>query len=233
MKSESIAKLADALAKAQKVIKSAAKDATNPHFKSKYADLPAVWDACREPLTTNGLSVTQTTRVLDNGTMSLVTTLLHTSGEWVEGDYLLNPVKTDPQGFGSAMTYARRYALMAIAGIAPDEDDGESAQGRGNNPQQNQSDQQHDQRSQDGGVDQRVAWVGKAVAAIKKIDTRDALDKWWNTNKPYLDALTEDQHKEVCSACDSRIGAMKSPPKEGQKKQEPDWAADLNDDVPF
>lgn len=128
--SESIASLAAALAKAQSVIEGAIKDKANPAFRSRYADLAAVWDAIREPLTANGLSLIQMPDTGDLGEPVLVTRLLHASGEWLEGTYALNPVKTDPQGYGSAITYARRYAAMAVCGVAPEDDDGNAASGR-------------------------------------------------------------------------------------------------------
>ena len=127
--SESIASLAAALAKAQAVIEGAIKDKANPAFRSRYADLAAVWDAIREPLTANGLSLIQMPDVFE-GEPVLVTRLLHASGEWLEGTYPLNPVKQDPQGYGSAITYARRYAAMAVCGVAPEDDDGNAASGR-------------------------------------------------------------------------------------------------------
>ena len=125
-KSDSIAKLAEALSKAQKEIRGAAKDQTNPYFKSKYADLNSVWEAIREPLTKNGLSVTQLPGS-ENGTVSVTTVLMHSSGEWVSSTLGIRPVKADPQGVGSALTYARRYALSAIAGVCPEDDDGNEA----------------------------------------------------------------------------------------------------------
>jgi len=127
--SESISALAAALAKAQAVIEGAVKDRANPAFRSKYADLAAVWDAIREPLTKNGLSLVQMPDMVD-GQPVLVTRLLHESGEWLEGTYPLNPVKTDPQGYGSAITYARRYAAMAVCGVCPEDDDGNAASGK-------------------------------------------------------------------------------------------------------
>lgn len=126
----SINELAAALSKAQAEIIGAKKDANNNFFKTPYADLASVWDACRQPLTKNGLSVTQTTDVSENGVMILVTTLLHSSGQHIQGRYPIQPVKNDPQGLGSAITYARRYALQAIVGVAPTDDDGEAAMGR-------------------------------------------------------------------------------------------------------
>jgi len=127
--SESIAALAAALAKAQWEIEGAVKDKTNPAFRSRYADLGSVWDAIRGPMTKHGLSVIQMPHS-DPTTFWLTTRLMHSSGEWLEGDYPLNPVKHDPQGYGSAITYARRYALMAVLGVAPEDDDGNAASGR-------------------------------------------------------------------------------------------------------
>lgn len=129
-KSESVKELATALARAQNQIQGAAKDKTNPHFRSAYADLASVWDACREALTKNGLSVVQTCIPSDGQSVAVETTLLHSSGEYI-GSCLVMPVpKFDPQGVGSAITYARRYALAAMVGVAPEDDDGEGAMDR-------------------------------------------------------------------------------------------------------
>jgi len=124
--SQEVKELATALSKAQGEMVPAKKSAENPFFKSKYADLASVWDVCREPLSKNGLSIIQATAIADGKTL-LRTILLHSSGQWVESQYPVNPVKTDPQGVGSAITYARRYTLMAMVGIAPEEDDVEGA----------------------------------------------------------------------------------------------------------
>ena len=133
-KSESINELSSALSKTQSEICGATKDSTNPFFNSKFATLQSVWDACRGPLTKNGLAVIQTTNHSD-GKTTLVTTLAHSSGQWVEGYYPITPVKTDPQSLGSAMSYARRYSLMAIIGIPQVDDDAEKAMGRSKEPQ--------------------------------------------------------------------------------------------------
>lgn len=124
MKSDEINELAAALVKVQSELRGVAKEAENPFFKSKYVTLDGTWDAVRPHLADNGLAVVQTTEVVGQGAV-LVTMLVHTSGQWIRGDYPLNPVKTDPQGLGSAVTYARRYALQAILGVtAGDDDDG-------------------------------------------------------------------------------------------------------------
>ncbi len=128
--SESIKDLATALAKAQSEILGAVKDSKNGFFQSTYADLASVWDAIREPLTKNGLSVTQTTDFIEAAGTCIVTTLLHSSGQWIKGTLPIVAVKQDPQAIGSAITYSRRYALAAIVGVAQVDDDTEAAQGR-------------------------------------------------------------------------------------------------------
>lgn len=130
MQSETIGALAAALSKAQADITGALKDSSNPFFKSKYADLASCWDACRKQLAANGLSVIQTTEWNPNGVM-LMTTLAHTSGEWIRGELPIRAKDESPQAQGSAITYARRYALTAIVGLAQIDDDAEAAQGRG------------------------------------------------------------------------------------------------------
>lgn len=126
--SETIGKLSEALAKAQGAFKPALKDSANPFFKSAYLSLSGAIEACRDALSVNGLAIVQ---ALDGGErLYLVTTLLHSSGEWINSHYPVAPVKNDPQGIGSALTYARRYSLMAMVGIAAEDDDGEAATGR-------------------------------------------------------------------------------------------------------
>lgn len=130
-KSESIAALAAALAKAQAETKVAIKGNINPHFKSRYADLGAVIDACREAMSKNGIAWSQVPSVRDGGIVVLTTIIMHSSGEWLSGEYPIQPTKNDPQGMGSALTYARRYSLSSMLGIAADEDDDGNA-GSGN-----------------------------------------------------------------------------------------------------
>jgi hypothetical protein len=121
-KSESITNLVKALTTFQGKMTAVKKDATNPFYKSKYATLDTIWETIRKPLSENGLSVAQTMNLID-GKSVLETTLYHTSGEWISGTQLVNPVKDDPQSLGSAISYARRYSLSAILGIVADEDD--------------------------------------------------------------------------------------------------------------
>jgi hypothetical protein len=129
MQSEMINELATALSKAQAQITGALKDSSNPFFKSKYADLASCWDACRAQLTQHGLSVMQTTDVLD-GVVVVRTILAHASGQWVSGVLPVKAKDDGPQAQGSGITYARRYALAAIVGLAQVDDDAEAAQAR-------------------------------------------------------------------------------------------------------
>lgn len=127
--SEQVDQIATALAKAQGAIKGAVKDSANPFFKSSYADLAAVWEACRGPLSDNGLSVVQMPYA-DGNRVTVSTRLLHSSGQWVEEHLTLTAKEDSAQAVGSAITYARRYALAAAVGVAPEDDDGEAAEGR-------------------------------------------------------------------------------------------------------
>jgi len=135
MQSESIANLAKALSIVQGKLTYAKKDSANPFFKSKYADLESVWDACRDLLSDNGLAVVQLPGEYFEGTMALTTIITHSSGEWISQQMSLpvgkpdrdGVVKVDAQAAGSAITYMRRYALAAAIGVVQADDDGNAA----------------------------------------------------------------------------------------------------------
>ena len=137
--SGTIAELAKALCKAQGKMSHAIKDTNNVFFRSKYADLASVVDASRPALVAYGLAVCQYT--IGN---TLYTMLLHESGEWIKGSIELKPMRQvkdkgweaseDPQSYGSCITYARRYAMAAITGVATEDDDGNAASGKGSPP---------------------------------------------------------------------------------------------------
>jgi hypothetical protein len=122
-RSDSIASLAAALCKAQGIMGVALKDKINPAFRSKYADLGAVWDAARDALQQHGLAVVQLPLTDEPGYAALETVILHNSGEFIASTSRARIVKDDPQGYGSAITFLRRYALSAALGIVADEDD--------------------------------------------------------------------------------------------------------------
>ena len=120
--SDEIKDLIAALAKAQAVMKPAIINKKNPFFKTMYADFTSCMDACRGPLSDNGLAIIQSCETI-NGELNLVTMLAHTSGQWLKSDYPIIPAKKDSQGIGAAMTYAKRYSLCGMIGIVADEDD--------------------------------------------------------------------------------------------------------------
>jgi len=124
--SESIAKLALALSKAQAQFSGANKSSTNPHFKSKYADLWECIAATKDILAEHELAVIQTFSA-DTDDIIINTTLTHSSGEWVRGSLKMKPKKDDDQGRGSSITYGRRYSYAAITGLAQKDDDGQAA----------------------------------------------------------------------------------------------------------
>jgi len=125
--SESIVNIAQALLKAQRAITFAVKDSKNPHFKSTYADLGSVINACTAALNESGIVFMQMPSPSEPGTIALTTRLLHSSGEWIEDTATCPLQKVDPQGYGSANTYLRRYALAAAVGLYQDDDDGNAA----------------------------------------------------------------------------------------------------------
>jgi hypothetical protein len=152
--SEQINELAAALSKAQGEMRSALKDSANPFFRSKYADLASVREAIQVPFAKYGLSTVQFPKTEYAGTpepyewtaksgetrygvrvvcvVSVLTRLLHASGQWMEDSVSTMLPTGDPQSVGSAITYLRRYALQSVAGVAPEDDDAEAAQSRGN-----------------------------------------------------------------------------------------------------
>ncbi len=145
-RSAELNELAGALALAQGAIENAPKESANPYFRSRYADLASIWDAIRKPLSENGLAVMQLPSV--NGAEVTIHTLLaHKSGQWISSDLTMTAQRQlkdgggwekldSPQAVGSVITYARRYALQSIIGVAPEDDDGEGAQGRTRQQQQ-------------------------------------------------------------------------------------------------
>jgi hypothetical protein len=121
--------LIPALIKARASFKPIKKDKVNPHYKSRYVTMDGLLDAVEESLSANGLTIIQTTDIVD-GHPVLLTHLFHESGDSIKGTYLL-PDSTDPQKMGSALTYARRYALCAILSVTADEDDDGNAASTG------------------------------------------------------------------------------------------------------
>jgi hypothetical protein len=201
-RSESIAKLTEALSKAQGTLDHAKKDVKNEFFKSKYADLASVIDAAKKPLADNGLAVIQSTRITESGAIVLVTMLSHISGEWVSSEYPVNPVKSDPQGYGSALTYARRYAFSAITGVASEDDDGNSASG--NVPAKNA-------KTVYGTNKAMVDKYKDIVSQIEQAETHEQLKDVWKTNNSHIIAmrnLDETYYEQLEAAKDKQKTAI-------------------------
>ena len=134
--SEQLAEIHTALSKAQSEMGKGLKDSNNPFYKSKYASLSSVWSAISDALAINGLSITHHTEPSEKGVM-INTVLRHKSGQYIESGFMFFPAaKLDPQGFGSALTYARRYQLSALVGVCTDDDDGNAASHKLQQPQQ-------------------------------------------------------------------------------------------------
>jgi len=212
MQSEQIDKLTEALAKAQATMENATLNKINPHFKSKYADLAAIFDAVRKPLAAQGLIVTQTTELREGGFV-LVTTLAHSSGQFIKSEYPL-PASGKPQEVGSALTYARRYSLSAIAGIAADEDDDANAAQEGTRvdarniaPRREPAVVAPPMHPETGEVGPHtiaydgnpVAWGGSYIAAIKTATDAAELNAWKQKNDETLTKIQTGAPKAFAS----------------------------------
>lgn len=212
------AKLAEALSKAQAEMKAAPLNKINPHFKSKYADLPAVIDAVRPALVKHGLSVTQTTQLVEGGGLKLVTTLHHASGESLSSEYPLPVGK--PQEMGSALTYARRYTLAAICCIAADEDDdANAAESVGQKATVKPSPVKPATPAPvsgkpalipvpvaaDGEAADWLGWGGKLVATLKACTTPEQLSAWLAANEQPLKNLRDTGPEKVAKRVDAVI----------------------------
>jgi hypothetical protein len=125
--SESIATLAVALLAAQQKMENVDFDSTNPHFKNQYAGLPGVLAEVKAKLNANDIAVLQFPTEAPEGHLGLTTRLQHKGGEFIEATAIVPLPKSDPQGFGSAMTYTRRYALLSITGLVGEKDDDANA----------------------------------------------------------------------------------------------------------
>ena len=200
--SENLNELAAALSQAQANFKPAPKDAKNPFFKSNYATLDSIWGSIREPLTTAGLSVTQIPVEDDKG-LKLVTVLLHSSGQYISSQMYLKTAKDDMQSMGSALTYARRYALSAMVGaVTGDDDDGnEASNTNGHQPAPKK-------------VDPRKAYTDKLKAYQATLNARDGTElsfdqSWLDTAS--LDELAE-KGKELKKKIDEPVPTAEQKP---------------------
>jgi len=197
--SESIKEIAPALLKAQKEIGSAVKGSTNPFFKSKYADLGSVMEACKDALNKNGITVLQPV-----GYGKLETVLLHESGEFISEEMeIVSKSDIDPQAQGSAITYARRYSLQSMVFIPAEDDDGNKATSyeptQGYKPATSTEPKPKATEEQIEGMEKR----------LKLILGKDAnLDEWLKEKKTSREWVTAKQAGYFISIMDKRINSQ-------------------------
>jgi len=187
--------IAAALAKAQAEMGKALKDSENPHFKSKYADLAAVVDACLPALNKHGIAVIQPFVSSDFGN-AVKTVLIHESGEALECSIPLILGKNDMQGMGAAITYARRYGLMAMAGVAPDDDDDANKAAHESNPIAGAigdawKDAVLDRLPENATPRQKAEAFAAAICEDFKDKGRKALDNRWNRHKTMIESMQQ------------------------------------------
>ena len=203
--SEQINEIAAALAKAQGKIKTALKDSTNPHFKSRYADLASIREACADALTSNDIAVVQA-HGFDGSNVTLTTRLAHKSGQWMESVYLIKPTKEDPQGYASATTYARRISLSSMVGVVADEDDdGNAASGRQTAPAKPAP-------ASDDNLAKSKSFVDGAITAIGTLTDEAGLVAWLEKNAASLAWIRKsypDLAKQVEGARDGQRASFK------------------------
>jgi len=176
MQSEQINELADALAKAQSEMNNAPLNKTNPHFKSKYADLASIRDAVIPALSKHGLALMQYTVNTDAG-LALRTRLAHSSGQWIEGEYPLPVVLDKPQAMGSALTYAKRYGMATMVGISADEDDDANAAQGATKPEKQAPPSPAQKKA------------GEIADTLKGAASLEQIDAIWAENQKHIDAL--------------------------------------------
>ncbi len=225
--SQTTAKLDDALLAAQMGFKNAAKDSINPHFKSKYADLGSVWDACRQALHENHILVTQWPIASDDNKAHLITRLSH-KGEWMQGRIAIPMEKASAHGAGSAITYAKRFALAAALGIVADEDDDGNAASTASRTASNASraikETAADIAQQNGGETRSTYQIAKdkkltpaelenldanARKDIAKAASRPELKVWWKAHKAGLVAkLPEADYAGLVVAFDAKWDSL-------------------------
>jgi hypothetical protein len=229
--SEALDKIAPALVKALAEVEGIRKDARNPHFGKLYASLEGVTEATRPILAAHGLAVLQGPGAVSSGTISLTTRIIHESGQWIESCVQIPMEKPDPQKAGSAITYARRYALMAMLNVPAVDDDGEAAVGRGpaqaaNAPQAPKEDRRDFGPSPQGPDFPGISGRGKSSHQAKKdgddqvfnemrgqisrVETADTLNAWMDANKDTIRAFPESWRKILREDCDERRIELRS-----------------------
>lgn len=185
--SENLMELFAALSEAQGEIEDAIKDSTNPHFRSKYADLASVRAAIRGPFSKHGLAISQWPRIGGNS-VEVETILSHKSGQFIAETISCPVPQMTAQSIGSAITYLRRYSMMAVSGVAPDDDDGNEA----SQPHPTRQERWSGKAGTNAREEEEQAsryYVTNCKVKFTKIDDIDKLREWWEAEKPIMNDL--------------------------------------------
>lgn len=209
MRSEKIDSLLAALSKATGMIQDPKRTAVNPYYNSKYATLQDVYESIRQPLQESGLVVVQVTKC-ENGNIKLITTLYHIeTGEFISAEYPIQPSDMrNPQSLGSAITYARRYSLCTILGLAPEDDDGNSAipekpplQGPREKPiTAPEQTNEYKQQKTTPKPNLETPNVESMIAEVEQIKSADELVSWWKDNTKIIGMLDPESKKKLTAA---------------------------------
>lgn len=214
---------ATALVKAQTALSNVGKDATNPHFNSKYSTLGAVRDAVYPAFTGAGIAIVQTPHTSETGAVWVETILVHESGETVEyAGPAVVPGKPDAQGVGSCVTYLRRYNLLSICGISSSEDDdgnaasitgtaaGRKVSAKRATPAKNENGKQEKDESPPA-TGPTEEWLKNSITIIQNVDSLDKLTDWWKMNQQHMQALSKEDLDALTYAKDYRKTYLENP----------------------
>jgi len=223
------ATFAKAFVQAQKAMEAVKKGRTNDHFKSKYAELSDVTDAALPALNEAGIGLMQFPGAAA-GEAIVITTLMHESGASVTSGLRLRPVKADPQGFGSAFTYGRRYSLLAMTGLAPEDDDGNAASGPREEPQRRQ---QREIVPPVGNRREEPAAVSVARVAISVCNDPRALAKWWGQNEALFKQITDPEYDAILEIYEARMAEVSKPAPAPTTRAEQSGLDISADEIPY
>jgi len=192
--SETIELISAALVSMQAEAQHANFDSKNPHFKSKYASLAEVIDTAKPVLAKHGLAVVQLPAFRENIGHVLCTRIIHSSGQWIEDEMRLNPIKDDPQGLGSALTYARRYSIPGVCMIASEDDDDGNRASHGPNVTPIQA---------------KSITMDEVKKQLDALESEDAVRKYFPAGASKLCAMKgSDDYKKLTALCQARIAEL-------------------------
>ena len=232
--SETLTDLFAALSLAQGEIENAMKDSTNPHFKSKYADLSSVRAAIRDPFAKHGLAISQWPRTTDRS-VEIETILSHKSGQFISETVSCPLQKMGAQEIGSALTYLRRYSMMAISGVAPDDDDGNCASAH-DEPSKNSEKVWSGKSGANARDDELQAtryYVTSSKVKFSKITSIQALREWWEKEKPIMADMFASKEDPLYVDLKTAYAAHGESLKLAELNKVPTTAEQIGDAIPY